>query len=136
MCSNCRHTGCWIFLGLLYLVSISADGQTVYQPRTSGSDSDSREINLATLSMGSPEVQQIIKVTGSVSCIAITTSFQTITEKELADYVSRMNASGPSISRQALYDFIDTFHGDVSSLLAHLSALVCFPGTKPRRRRK
>ena len=113
MCANCRHTGCWIFLGLLYLVSFSADGQTVYQPRTSGSNS--REINLATLSMESPEVQQIVKETGSVSCIPIPTSFQTITEKELTDYVSRMNASRQSVSLQALSDFIDTFHGDVSS---------------------
>ena len=115
MCANCRHTGCWIFLGLLYLVTFLADGQTVYPAMTSGTNS--HEISLGTLSMQSPEVQQAIKETGSVSPIFMSSNFQTITEEDLAAYVSGKNASGSSISFQTLYDFISTFHDSVSNLV-------------------
>lgn len=65
MCANCRHTGCWLYLGLLYLVDITANGQTVCSPGTSGSNPVMFDPD--TLSMSTPEVQAMISQTGSVS---------------------------------------------------------------------
>ncbi|EUB58781.1 Zinc transporter ZIP10 [Echinococcus granulosus] len=102
MCANCRHTGCWIFLGVLYLIAAAADGQTVCAPRASGSAPP--VFDLRTLSMSTPEVQQMINETGSQ-----------ITDHDLAAFVKGKNESGPRITCQGLYEFISTFHAPAAS---------------------
>ncbi|VDK37491.1 unnamed protein product [Taenia asiatica] len=102
MCANCRHTGCWIYLAVLYLLAATADGQTVCASRTSGSGPP--VFNLRTLSMSTPEVQQMINETGSK-----------VSESDLAAFVKGKNESGSSITCQALYDFISTFHAPTTS---------------------
>ncbi|VUZ51599.1 unnamed protein product [Hymenolepis diminuta] len=99
MCASCRHTGCWIFLGMLYLVTVLANGQSVCTPRTSGSPPITFDLN--TLKLSTPEVQEMISETGS-----------TVTEKDLTAFVKGKNASRSNISCQDLYSFISTFHAD------------------------
>ncbi|KAL5963387.1 Zinc transporter ZIP10 [Taenia solium] len=102
MCANCRHTGCWIYLAVLYLLAATADGQTVCATRASGSGPP--VFNLRTLSMSTPEVQQMINETGSQ-----------VSEGDLAAFVKGKNESGPSITCQTLYDFISTFDAPTTS---------------------
>lgn len=96
MCASCRHTGCWLFLGVLYLIIVHANGQSVRSIETSGSAL--KTLDLRTLTLSSPEVQVMISKTGS-----------SITEKDLTAFVKGKNASASVVSREELYNFISTF---------------------------
>uniref|UniRef100_A0A5K3EHM3 Zinc transporter ZIP10 n=1 Tax=Mesocestoides corti TaxID=53468 RepID=A0A5K3EHM3_MESCO len=101
MCANCKHTGCWIFLGVLYFVATSSQAQTVSSSATSGSNS--AKYDLSTLSLTSPEVAALINETGSK-----------ITSDDLVAFVKARNGTDRTISHQALYDFISSFNGTVT----------------------
>nr|CDS29205.1 zinc transporter foi [Hymenolepis microstoma] len=96
MCASCRHTGCWLFLGVLYLIIVLANGQSVCSTGASGSVSKTFDLN--TLTPSTPEVQAMIIETGS-----------SVTEKDLTAFVKGKNASSSKIPCQELYDFISTF---------------------------
>ncbi|VDO06234.1 unnamed protein product [Rodentolepis nana] len=99
MCASCRHTGCWLFLGVLYLIVVLANGQSVCSPGASGSPSKTFDLN--TLKLSTPEVQAMISETGS-----------SVTEKDLTAFVKGKNATTSKISCQDLYNFVSTFHAN------------------------